>query len=60
MGPQRLSPAYRMARVARLWSNRSLSKVPALLECDVRSVSGSEDGDKAGVRNRDYFPSATS
>lgn len=60
MVPQRLSPTYRMARIARRWSNRELSKFSALLGGDVVNVSGWEDDDKAGSRYRDYFPLATS
>ena len=60
MVPQRLSDSYRMARIARLWSNRELLKFSRQLGGDVINVSGWEDGDKAGSRYRDYFPLATS
>lgn len=57
---ERFSGSYRMARIARKWSNRELMRFSAHLSGDVVNVSGWEDKDKAGGTYRDYFPSATS
>lgn len=56
----RLSAAYRMARIARHWSNRELLRFSTLLRGDIVNVSGWEDKDKQGGRYRNYFPLATS
>jgi hypothetical protein len=50
---RRLSPED-----SRVWSNRLLHHVGAMMEGDVVNVSGWRDEDKHGRRYRDYFPKA--